>query len=67
MYSVIFHRRQNKYQFQKLKRFSQGNHDINITIRIIGFSGNGGQNCLETWTGVRKISLIKREKQDISG
>lgn len=42
MYSVIFHRRQNKYQFQKLVRFSQGNHDINIKIRIIGFSGIGG-------------------------
>ena len=43
MCTVMSHRRQNKYQFFKPMKISQGKHDISVTLIIIGF----GENCGE--------------------
>jgi hypothetical protein len=43
MCTVIAHRRQNKYQFLKPTKISQGNHSISVTLTIIGLGGNCGE------------------------
>lgn len=43
MCTVMSHRRQNKYEFLKPMKISQGNHDIRIALMIIRFARNCGE------------------------